>query len=138
MGLGKTLVEIDHISPEELTGWQAFYELEPWGCLVEDHRTELGLNLLYGINSKPGQKIPRFIDRDPEANKPAEQTPEGLEDDIRGFFSGKTIMAEKSEPDTFSGPMVCADPVEAVIQKKKPKARKPKAANQGQSAPPAK
>ncbi|MBM6577114.1 hypothetical protein ILT43_12095 [Sphingomonas sp. BT552] len=94
MGLGKTLVEIDHISPEELTGWQAFYELEPWGCLVEDHRTELGLNLLYGINSNPGQKIPRFIDRDPEANKPAEQTPEELEDDIRGFFSGKTIMAE--------------------------------------------
>lgn len=98
MGLGKTLAELEHIDRDELTGWMAFYQLEPWGCLVEDHRTELGLNLLYGINSKQGTKIPRFIDRDPQGSKSAEPTPEELEQNIMDFFAGRTIQAPEKKP----------------------------------------
>lgn len=94
MGLGKTLSEIEHISREELIGWIAFYSFEPWGCPVEDHRTELNLNLLYAINSKPNSRIPRFIDRDPQGRTSEEQTEEELEQSIIDFFAGRTIKVE--------------------------------------------
>lgn len=53
------------MSPKEFFGWMAFYELEPFGCFVEDQRHEAHLQLHYAINSKPGADIPRFLDRDP-------------------------------------------------------------------------
>lgn len=93
MGLGKTLAELEHISNDELNGWMAFYQLEPWGCPVEDQRTEFQLQLLYAINSKKNAKIPRFIDRDPDNHIKSVPTEEELENDIRDFFAGKTIIA---------------------------------------------
>lgn len=106
MGLKKTLAELEGISKDELVGWLAFYELEPWGCPVEDHRTELGLNLLYAINSKPNSTIPRFIDRDPQGRKSEEPTEEELEQNIIDFFAGKTIKVEampEPEPEVAPG-----------------------------------
>lgn len=94
MGLGKTLAEIEHIGPEEMAGWIAFYQLEPWGCHAADHRAELGLNLLYAVNSKSNAKIPRFIDRDPIYRAKVDPTPEELDDSIMDFFLGKTIKVE--------------------------------------------
>ena len=94
LGLGKTLAELEHIDADELAGWLAFWELEPWGCPAADHRAELGLNLLYAINSTPGSTIPRFIDRDPQKNSKPDPTPEELEESIRDFFIGKTVKAE--------------------------------------------
>lgn len=94
MGLGKTLAEIETITDEELSGWMAFYDLEPWGCPVEDQRTEMGLSLLYAINTKRTTKIPRFIDRDPEGRMFQPLSQEELEDNIVTFFAGKTIKVE--------------------------------------------
>jgi hypothetical protein len=94
MGLGKTLAELETIPHDELVGWQAFYHLEPWGCGPADHRAELGLNLLYAINSKANATIPRFIDRDPQAHVKPDPTPEELDEKVRDFFLGKTIKAE--------------------------------------------
>lgn len=93
-GLGKTLAELEHISNDELNGWMAFYQLEPWGCLVEDHRAELGLQLLFAVNAKANAKIPTFIERDPESLIKPDPTPEELENNIRDFFAGKTIKVE--------------------------------------------
>ena len=97
MGLGKTLSEIEHVDADEMVGWMAFWQLEPWGCPAEDHRAELGLNLLYAINSKANAKIPLFIDRDPEGRVKADPTPEQLDDSIIDFFLGKTIRVEAVE-----------------------------------------
>ncbi|MES3097268.1 phage tail assembly protein T [Sphingomonas aerolata] len=97
MGLGKTLAELETISHDELVGWQAFYHLEPWGCEPEDHRAELGLNLLYAINSKANATIPRFIDRDPQAHIKPDPTPEELDEKVRDFFLGKTVKATQPE-----------------------------------------
>lgn len=80
------------MTAEELDGWYAFYQLEPWGCLVEDHRTELGLNLLFNINAKKGSKAPRFIERDPQRLEKPDPTPAELEENIRDFFMGRTII----------------------------------------------
>ncbi|SEM40568.1 hypothetical protein SAMN05192583_0073 [Sphingomonas gellani] len=97
MGLGKTLAELESMTAEELTGWYAFYQLEPWGCLVEDHRTELGLNLLFNINAKKGSKAPRFIERDPQRHQTIDPTPEELDENIKDFFMGKTVRLEADE-----------------------------------------
>lgn len=98
LGLGKTLAELEPIPHDELVGWQAFYHLEPWGCEPADHRTELQLNLLYAINSKPNATIPRFIDRDPQAHVKADPTPEELAEKVRDFFLGKTVKATADVP----------------------------------------
>jgi hypothetical protein len=101
MGLGKTLSEIEHVGPDEMAGWMAFWQLEPWGCPADDHRAELGLNLLYAVNSKSNAKIPLFIDRDPEGRVKFDPTPEQLDDSIMDFFLGKTI---KLKPDDNAHP----------------------------------
>lgn len=98
MGLKKTLAELETMDQDELIGWMAFSQLEPWGCQVEDQRTEMGLRLLYAINSKPNAKIPRFIDRDPDARASHALTDEDLEDNIAAFFAGRTIKKE-AEPE---------------------------------------
>lgn len=92
MGLGKTLAEIEAIDKDELFGWMAFYQLEPWGCPVEDQRAATGLDLLYAINSKPGTKHPEWFDRG-ERRADVEPSPEQTEENIRDFFMGKTIAA---------------------------------------------
>ena len=131
MGLGKTLSEIEHIGPEEMAGWIAFYHLEPWGCGVEDHRTELNLNLLYAINSKPNSKIPRFIDRDPEGRAKADPTPEELDDNIMDFFLGKTVKVEAADD-------VPALPVPAEKTRKTRKDKGVKRGPRSKPTPPAK
>ena len=93
MGLGKTLAEIEAIDKDELFGWMAFYQYEPWGCAVEDQRAATGLDLLYAINSKPGTKHPEWFDRG-ERRADVEPTQEQTEENIRDFFMGKTIKAD--------------------------------------------
>jgi hypothetical protein len=90
LGLGKTLAEIEAIDKDELFGWMAFYQIEPWGCPVEDQRAATGLDLLYAINSKPGTKHPQWFDRG-ERRVEVGPTPEETEENIRDFFMGKTI-----------------------------------------------
>lgn len=63
---------LDSMSVEEFHSWMAFYQLEPFGCLVEDQRSELQLQLLFAVNSKPGTDIPRFLDRDPRGTEEKE------------------------------------------------------------------
>jgi hypothetical protein len=40
--MGCTVEELGRrLSSRALTTWQAFYELEPWGCVPADHRAQL-------------------------------------------------------------------------------------------------
>jgi hypothetical protein len=40
--MGCTVEELGRrLSSRALTTWQAFYELEPWGCAPDDHRAQL-------------------------------------------------------------------------------------------------
>jgi hypothetical protein len=40
LGLGKTVRELSQkLTAEELEGYQAYYALEPWGCVGDDYRT---------------------------------------------------------------------------------------------------
>lgn len=105
MGLGKTLAELEGMTAEELNGWIAYYQMEPWGCLVEDHRAATGLDLLFAVNSKQGTKIPRWFDRDPQSNVQAIPTPEELQENIRDFFIGKTIIKQADEPPAPTPPV---------------------------------
>lgn len=98
MGLGKTLGEIATMPMSELTTWYAFYQLEPWGCDVEDQRSSYALSLFYQANAKPGTPVPTFYDRwkikeeakpEPEAN---------LHTKIKGFFAAYTQRQNKANP----------------------------------------
>lgn len=95
MGLGKTLAELESLSPDELLGWQAFYDLEPWGCGVEDHRFETLAYLMFATASKKGAAVPRFFDRDPQPTPPP-ATPEELDNKIRDALSGFRIIKKKA------------------------------------------
>ncbi|MBB5715847.1 phage tail assembly protein T [Sphingomonas aerophila] len=96
--LGKTLSELETMPRDEFVRWIAYYQLEPWGCEAEDHRTELGLQVLCSINGVASSKIPRFIDRDPEDNYKPDPTPEELDEKVRDFFIGRTAKAEAETP----------------------------------------
>lgn len=98
MGLGKSLVEIERMSRDEFLGWQAYYQLEPWGCHPADQRAEAQLQLLFAINAKKGTTIPRFIERDPRSSSAANPTPEELDEKVRDFFLG--VRTVKAEPES--------------------------------------
>ncbi|MEV5030989.1 hypothetical protein MRBLMC3_000143 [Sphingobium sp. LMC3-1-1.1] len=90
MALGKTLGEIAAMPVSEFATWCAFYQLEPWGCHVEDQRSAYMLSLFYQANSKPGTPLPTFYQRWPEEEK-VEKQPEGnLHTKIKGFFAAYT------------------------------------------------
>lgn len=79
---------------DEALGWRAYWELEPWGCLADDHRTEMLLRMNFAIHAKKGTKMPeRFIDRDfdPEPKRKARPTRAQLEDNVREAFAGIKI-----------------------------------------------
>lgn len=99
MGLGKTLAELEGMPHDELVGWQAFYQLEPWGCHPADQRAEYQLQLLYSVHTKKDAAIPRFIERDAQAAIAPDPTSEELDEKIRDFFIGRTIKAESGSPD---------------------------------------
>ncbi|MEG3166538.1 hypothetical protein U1701_18410 [Sphingomonas sp. PB2P19] len=97
MGLGKTLAELEHIPHDELVGWQAFYHLEPWGSVADDHRASALLDLTWAVHSKPNNDPPRWFDRDPQAHVKPDPTPEELADKVRDFFMGKTVKVAPPE-----------------------------------------
>jgi hypothetical protein len=89
------------MSRDEWLGWQAYWHLEPWGCLPADQRAEYQLQMAFAIAAKPGTAIPRFIERDPEPIIQQDPTPEELDEKVRDFFAGfKTVrlMAEPKPP----------------------------------------
>lgn len=51
MALGKTVRQLlDEIDSAELTEWQAYYQLEPFGSLVDDERHGVAVSTLANIN----------------------------------------------------------------------------------------
>jgi len=49
--LGKTVRQLlDEIDSAELTEWQAYYQLEPFGSLVDDERHGVAVSTLANIN----------------------------------------------------------------------------------------
>lgn len=88
------------MTAEELDGWYAYYQLEPWGCLVEDHRASASLDLLFAVNSKKGQKPPRWFERDPQRLEKPDPTPAELDENIRDFFMGRTIVKQVADDET--------------------------------------
>jgi hypothetical protein len=93
---------LDTMSVEEFHGWMAYYQLEPFGCLVEDQRHEAHLQLHYAINSKPGAEIPRFLDRDPKRTEEKEAERLAREEkELMVFFANveaqQRLRAKKQE-----------------------------------------
>ena len=85
---------------DEWLGWQAFHELEPWGCYVEDQRAATALDLTFATHAKASAKPPVWFDRDPQASRGADPSPEELDEKIKDFFAGKTVRVEApAEPD---------------------------------------
>ena len=97
MALGKTLGEIATMPLSELTTWYAFYQLEPWGCDVEDQRSAYMLSLFYQANAKPGSQVPVFYKRWPEEKAIAEVDKE-QHIKIKGFFAAYTERQNKKTP----------------------------------------
>lgn len=91
LALGKTLAELEHVGLEEMWGWQAFYQLEPWGCEADDHRAELMLQLTYGVHQSKRGRIPRFIDRDPQPTPPPANDDE-MAARVREAFCGFEVI----------------------------------------------
>jgi hypothetical protein len=51
LALGKTVRQLlDEIGSAELTEWQAYYKLEPFGSLVDDERHGVAVSTLANIN----------------------------------------------------------------------------------------
>ncbi|MDG2532073.1 hypothetical protein P6144_00285 [Sphingomonas sp. HITSZ_GF] len=101
--LGKTIAQLDlELSPEEFTEWRAYYELEPWGTLVEDHRWQTSYELVW-LNKGSGfmGDPPKLLDRDPEeterlmAEAAAAIT---LEDKLEAFFGPRAIEVVGEPP----------------------------------------
>ena len=93
---------------DELNGWRAYWQLEPWGCAADDHRTEMLLRMNFAIHAKKGTKIPdKFIDRDPEVvvKREAKPTRKQLEQNIRQALARfkvtrvAPVPAKESAPD---------------------------------------
>lgn len=63
MALGKSLTEINSMPSSEFIQWRAFYQLEPFGCPVEDQRVNAQLQLAFQANSERGIRVPNFFDR---------------------------------------------------------------------------
>lgn len=98
LALGKSLSEIASMPMQEMIIWAAFYQLEPWGCPVEDQRSAHMLNLFYQANSKPGTPVPTFYNRWPEETQDEEpQSENNLHIKVKGFFSAYTDHQKKAK-----------------------------------------
>lgn len=58
IGLGRSLGEIEQLSPAERAEWEAFYELEPWGYEIENFRSAMGPMVAAQIH-QAGAKHPK-------------------------------------------------------------------------------
>ncbi|ATP18567.1 hypothetical protein BV87_09305 [Sphingobium yanoikuyae] len=90
--MGRTVEELSaSLSDDELTEWMAFYDVEPFGCAVEDDRARHIVSILF--NAYDGKNEPDWFDRDPdwtaELRRRAAPTADELEDKIDAFFSAK-------------------------------------------------
>ena len=95
MALGKTLAEVAAMPLTEFTTWYAFYELEPWGCPVEDQRAETQLNVMVRLGAKPGTTVPTFFKRWPEKEQAQPEPEAHLNTKIRGFFAAYEMRQNK-------------------------------------------
>lgn len=96
LALGKSLSEIAAMPMSEMTTWYAFYQLEPWGCAVDDERSANMLSLFYSANSKPGAPIPTFYKRWPEEKKVETEPDSNLHIKIKGFFAAYAERQKKA------------------------------------------
>ncbi|WP_157102654.1 phage tail assembly protein T [Sphingobium sp. TCM1] len=98
MALGKSLAEIAAMPLSEFTTWFAFYELEPWGCPVEDQRAETQLNVMVRLGAQPGTKVPTFFDRWPKKEEVKAAPQVDLTLKIKGFFAAYEMRQNKKNP----------------------------------------
>ena len=77
------------MSSADFAGWVAFYELEPWGAVIEDHRAGVlastvanyaGRHLPDGKSLAPAEFFPRRNVKPPK--------PMSLAEKARGIFRG--------------------------------------------------
>lgn len=98
LALGKTLSEIAAMDMSEMVTWYAYYQLEPWGCPVEDERSSNMMTLFYMANSKQGTPVPTFYERWPKEKKSEPTEPDSnLHIKIKGFFSAYTERQKKAK-----------------------------------------
>lgn len=101
---------MEQMPRDEFVAWMAYYDIEPWGCDVEDQRTQVIASLIFQANSKPGTKTPRFFERDIQP-KPKSVTKrvssKVLDDKFRNLFAGRIVKAESAElpPPPESSPL---------------------------------
>lgn len=67
-------------SSRELTEWMAFFELEPWGSEIEDHRFGVVASMIANVNRDPKKR-----------SKPYEPT---------DFFPRRDEQFEEDDPET--------------------------------------
>lgn len=84
---------------DELLEWEAFYQVEPWGCPPEDDRWRLHYALFWKANFK-GQP-PEWLDRMPEetARARARLLDDELTRKAEAFFSGRPQPKPQTEID---------------------------------------
>jgi len=87
LALGKSLGEIGQLSHSELMMWRAYYDLEPWGCPVEDQRVAAQLELFFQANKAPGAKVPVFFDRLAPYREAEQPKAESLDNKVKSFFA---------------------------------------------------
>lgn len=77
------------LSSREFAGWAAFFEIEPWGCAVEDHRAGViaaSVINMAGMRSKRQDYTPS--DLFPPRNQPlAPRLP--IAERVKAFFRRK-------------------------------------------------
>ena len=69
----------------------AFYELEPWGCMIDDQRAQVLAGLTFAVNSDGKTPIPNFFDRtykpdDKEDDEVIEAQRRNVVHQIQGYF----------------------------------------------------
>lgn len=69
LALGRTVAELyETLTPQEMTEWQAYYQLEPWGAWRDNWHSAQLSTLLFNINrgKHPAAKVKDFMYEDAE------------------------------------------------------------------------
>ena len=99
LALGKSLYEVAAMPLPEFTTWAAYYELEPWGCPVEDERSRNQLTLFYSAyRASSDTPIPTFYDRWKLEEKTAPEPESHLHNKIKGYFKAYAERQNKNNP----------------------------------------
>lgn len=62
MALGRTVAELgETISSEELSEWEQFAQLHPFGCLRSDYQAALVASTIWNVNAKKKLKLEDFL-----------------------------------------------------------------------------